>query len=240
LLAADGRGTVAGVERRPVRRRCLVTGAALSALLAAGAGARVEARLPARLIVACAPKVQCTDRTKRLHRVQIGVSYTLQLPVGEPISLTSGKRTAIRRALRFRTREIRPKESDRVVGWAEVALSPSSAVGGFVGTRTLRLQDVGKRVDPVACTFDLTVCSDDRLAALGVSPARRTKLCSRALRRLRRRLGIIGVATAPVTFTVDRCPAPRPPRTTTTTSSTTSTSTSSGPTSSSTSTTTMP
>jgi hypothetical protein len=218
------------------RRVAHVLGSA--ALLAAGAAAPVEARLPSRLVIACLPKVQCTDRTKVLHRVQIGVRYMLQLPVGEPILVSDGKRRAIKRALRFRTREIRPKESESVLAFAEIDLSASSAIGGFVGTRKLQVNDVGKHVEHVECTLDLTVCSEARLAALGVSPTRRAKLCGRALRRLRRRLGVIDVSSAPVTFPVDGCAAPRPPRTTTTTSTSTSTTTST--TSTSTSTTTVP
>lgn len=204
----------------------MVTASTLAILLAAGAGTPAEARLPARLIVACSPKVQCTDRTKELHRVQVGVSYQLQLPLSQATTVSGSKQRTIRRALRFRTREIRPAESRRVMFYLEVGLSPSSAIGSFVGTRTLRLTEVERRAAPIACTLDLTVCSESRLAALGVPPSRRARLCERALRRLRRRVGIIDIATPPVTFTVDSCPRPKPPKTTTTSSTTTSSSTS--------------
>jgi hypothetical protein len=223
LLVTWSRGTVVGMRRATVRAVCLGAGVLLAS--------RVEARLPAQLIITCAPKVQCTDRAKGLHRVQISPSYGLRLPVGEAASVSGSKRKAIRRALRFRTREIRAKESEAVAFYAEVATAPSSPVGSFVGTRTLRLSDVEKHLEPIACTLELTVCSDVRLAALGVEPSRVDRLCARAQRRLRRRLGIIAVETPPVTFTVDACPKPKPPKTTTT-SSTSSTTTSSSSTTS--------
>ena len=62
----------------------------LAALLAAGAAVPAEARLPTKLIVVCSPKIRCTDRTKQLHRVQVGVKYRLQLPISEPTSVSSG------------------------------------------------------------------------------------------------------------------------------------------------------
>jgi hypothetical protein len=209
------------------------TAAALAALLAVGGARTAEARFPAQLVVSCAPKLKCTDRAKSLHRVQIGVSYGLQLPIGEPLTASRRQRKAIERALRFRTREIRPRETEQVLAWIEVALAASSPVGAFVGTRKLQLEKVEKRLEPVPCTLELTVCSDARLATLGVSPARRAKLCARALRRLRRRVGIIGVTTPAVAFAVDTCPAPKPRRTTTTTSSSSSTTSSTSTTSTS-------
>lgn len=199
----------------------------MAALLASGGGVPAEARFPAHLVVTCSPKVTCTDRAEQLHRVQIGVKYSLQLPVGAPTSVSDQKRRAIRQALRFRTREIRPTESDQVPFYAGVALSPASALGGFVGTRTLQLSDVARHEEPIACTLSLTICSDALLATLGVAPSRRAALCARALRRLRRRVGIIDVVTPPVTFTVERCPQPKPPKTTTTSSTSSTTSTSS-------------
>jgi hypothetical protein len=217
----------------------------LAALLAASAAAPAEARLPSKLIVVCSPKLRCTDRTKQLHRVEVGVKYLLQLPISQPRSVGSGKRERIRKALRFRTREIRPKESEQVMFYADVALAPSSAMGGFVGMRPLRLSEIPRREGPIACTLSVTACSDALLAALGVAPSRRATLCARALRKLRRRVGIIEVLTRPATFTVDVCPQPRPPRTTTTRSTSTTTTSSSSSTSTSssmstTTTTTMP
>ena len=240
LCVVPRHGTVIDMGRGVASAPFTAAASTLAALLAAGAAVPAEAHLPTKLIVVCSPKVRCTDRTKQLHRVQIGVQYRLQLPISEPTSVNSGKRKTIRQALRFRTREIRSKESERVMFYADVALSPSSAMGGFVGTRTLRLSEVQRRKEPIACTLSVTVCSDPLLAALGVAPSRRAKLCARALRRLRRRVGIIEVTTPPATFTVDSCPQPKPPKTTTTRTTSTTTTSSTSSSMSTTTTTTMP
>ncbi len=237
LPVVPARGSLIGMARSSARTLRVTTASALAMLFAGSVWTPAEARFPARLIVTCAPQVRCTDRDEQLHRVEVGVSYSLELPVGLPATVGSAKRRTIQKALRFRTREIRPKESEQVLFYADVTLSPSSAAGGFVGTRKLRLEKVARRTEPITCVVAVTVCSGARLAVLGVAPSRRERLCARALRKLRRRVGIIDVATPPVTFPVDRCPQPRPPRTTTTTSSTSSTTSS---TSTSTTTTTPP
>jgi len=227
---------VVGVGAGAIRAWGLAAGVTLAVVLAAGAGTPASARLPARLIIACAPEVKCTDSGQGLHRLDVGASYTLQLPIGEPISASRSKRRAIERALRFRTREIRPQESDAVLFYVNVATFPSSPVGGFIGTRALRIANVPRHTAPIACTLELTACSDAPLAALGVSPERGAKMCARTFRRLRRRLGIIGVETPQVSFAVDTCAKPKPPKTTTTSSTRTTTTR----TTTSTSTTTIP